>query len=239
MDNLPTELLEIIFCHLDLEDILVFDITNFNWYHVFNIRFPFYNSTKNKDNYIRLLMLLYLNIKDLDIYSIDDDFIAKYKNILHIFDIDKLHTEDIIIIDSTSNMIEIPMNILNFDNLMILNLSNNYIKELPDSFIQLKHLRILGLSNNEFDTIPEILFFMNNLVDLDLSYNKIVKIPTSITSAISPRYLNLRGNRINKLPYKYYKLKDMYMIDQIILYDNPLKLKMYNIPLKMRNIIKI
>ena len=57
---------------------------------------------------------------------------------------------------SDKNLIEVPREIFNFNNITQLDLSKNLISELPDDFSKLSNLEYLNLGANLIDVFPKV-----------------------------------------------------------------------------------
>lgn len=115
---------------------------------------------------------------------------------------------------------EVPQELMQFQNLRELDLSQNKLTSLPDNFI-FPHLQILKIEKNNLDTFPaaicqntqlrelymgrneveyisECIGNLQELVKFDIWFNPIADLPQAFTTMKKLRYLDLRGITYNK-----------------------------------------
>ena len=104
---------------------------------------------------------------------------------------------------------EIPTEIFNYADLVILDLSNdsycdesmkNVISSVPDEISNLKNLKRLNLSNNRLTYISEKLSQLRKLSYLNLFNNNLTDISEKIANMPSLNEINLEGNPFDMLP---------------------------------------
>lgn len=115
---------------------------------------------------------------------------------------------------------EVPIEIRQFKNLQVLNLSKNKLAHLPDWFTELNlfelHLTknnfkkfpksicglgslvVLKLDRNPLAALPEEIGQMHGLVTLDLWDTQIEELPPSMAQLTNLKYLDLRSTKIYK-----------------------------------------
>ncbi|MBK7127775.1 MAG: leucine-rich repeat domain-containing protein [Crocinitomicaceae bacterium] len=114
----------------------------------------------------------------------------------------------------------VPDELMQFQNLRELDLSQNKLTTLPDNFI-FPHLEILKIEKNNLDTFPpaiclntqlrelymgrnevkyisECIGNLQELVKFDIWFNPIADLPQAFTTMKKLRYLDLRGITYNK-----------------------------------------
>ena len=95
---------------------------------------------------------------------------------------------------SNANISELDTNILNYQNIEELILSENKITVLPKSIGKLSNLKWLVLSDNLLLKIPSSICKLVNLEGLFLSGNNLSKIPKNIINLKKLRWLALSEN---------------------------------------------
>jgi hypothetical protein len=88
----------------------------------------------------------------------------------------------------------------NLKNIILLDLSRNYLFELPNNLSNLKKLNELDISNNNFEYLPESLFYLNNLTILKVNNNKLKIIPSEIQSIQYLTFLDISFNHLFDIP---------------------------------------
>ncbi|XVF78746.1 hypothetical protein PTKIN_Ptkin14bG0160500 [Pterospermum kingtungense] len=111
----------------------------------------------------------------------------------------------------------IPLEIGNFSNMLLLELSINKISgSIPETIRGLRSAQGLNLLQNELQgSIPENICALERLYGLGLSFNKLNgPIPTCLTNLTSLRYLYLDSNKLSsEIPSTLWSLKDISEID--------------------------
>ncbi|AXT52922.1 hypothetical protein D1818_19630 [Aquimarina sp. BL5] len=108
---------------------------------------------------------------------------------------------------SNNQLLDIPEWIGELPNLEILDFTNNRIKKIPESIYKLKKLRYLYFSNNQLNFLPESIGKLKSLERLNLHENQIEKIPNSIGLLINLEYISFSGKI--KLPKTFRNLKKL------------------------------
>ena len=93
-----------------------------------------------------------------------------------------------------TKVLSIPVIIGQFDNLVILNLSNNGLADLPWSMLYLGKLEKLDLSRNFFEHIPRIIGYLRELRILDFRKNCLLTIPNDLLKLQKLHTLDLAEN---------------------------------------------
>lgn len=101
----------------------------------------------------------------------------------------------------------IPLNIANFTNLKILEISNNLISTLPDAILQLPLTTLIMKNNRLVNSGLPKLFGKLNLKDCRLSGNNFSNFPEQLLEIKSLEYLYLGNNSITELPKEIDALK--------------------------------
>ena len=91
-------------------------------------------------------------------------------------------------------VLSIPVIIGQFDNLVILNLSNNGLTDLPWSMLYLGKLEKLDLSRNFFEHIPRIIGYLRELRNLNFRKNCLRTIPNDLLKLEKLQTLDLAEN---------------------------------------------
>lgn len=100
---------------------------------------------------------------------------------------------------TSRNMLYIPDEISELENLQILDFSNNFIEHITSRISRLQNLQKLYLKNNRIEKLPEEIGQLQNLIELDLSGNKIESLPESINNLKNLTIFYLSGNPIDEL----------------------------------------
>ena len=143
--------------------------------------------------------------------------------------------------DLFSEMEEIPDEVFDLDDLVILNISGGYgqtrtkIKRIPPAIERLKCLETLVLSKNQIRELPMELFNLKALRQLYLEKNNIEVIPKEIENLKELRKLDLSSNSLKELPSTVGELINLetFYLDNNLLTKLPLEIG------KLRNLIKI
>ncbi len=88
---------------------------------------------------------------------------------------------------------EFPLEIIQFKNLEILDLSNNKLESIPKEISKLKKLKRVILSKNNLVDFPLVFLQMNELVYIDLWDNYIENLPAEIKQKENLQFLDIRG----------------------------------------------
>uniref|UniRef100_A0A336KQ08 CSON014292 protein n=1 Tax=Culicoides sonorensis TaxID=179676 RepID=A0A336KQ08_CULSO len=136
----------------------------------------------------------------------------------------------------------IPMAVLKFTNLQVLDISSNNLTEIPDVINQCpivtliaknnkltneslpkvmfaggKTIKEINLSGNRLENFPEQLLELRNLKYLYLGGNQIGSIPTTVSKMQSLQLLSMSGNQLKDVPETVGKLKNL---QALVLADN-------------------
>ncbi|CAD8095569.1 unnamed protein product [Paramecium primaurelia] len=115
--------------------------------------------------------------------------------------LDKL-SQSILELDASNNLFnQFPNQLKYYNNLKILNLSNNQIQEIPIKFY-LPNLEKLILSDNQIKQLPSSLFKLRTLRELNLNNNNIEYLPSELFQ-LKLTYLGLRSNLFTTIPAKF------------------------------------
>lgn len=152
-----------------------------------------------------------------------------------------------------NQLISFPQNLFKFENITILDVSNNGLEVLPDVFEHCKlttliaknnclqndslpktftpnpNLRELNLSGNHFETFPEQVIDLVNLKYLYLGGNKIKSISKNVWKLSNLQILSIGGNQIIEVPSTVGQLTQLHAL---VLCDN----KIENLPSKIANL---
>ncbi|KAL7717458.1 Leucine-rich repeat containing protein [Entamoeba marina] len=111
---------------------------------------------------------------------------------------------------SSNSFNSFPMSITTCSNLVVLNMSNNYLDSLPDiSYSCFAKLEVLLLGINIIDRLPNTMSELTNLTRLHLEHNKLSKIPDSLFSMTKLVSLFLNCNQVPELPDQFSLLTNL------------------------------
>ncbi|MBD3229047.1 MAG: TIR domain-containing protein, partial [Candidatus Lokiarchaeota archaeon] len=121
-----------------------------------------------------------------------------------------LDFKNLIYLDLSHNRIEeLPLNIANLISLKFLDLRFNRIEMLPDSIGNLKNLQVLSLSNNLLTGIPNTIGELKKLKRCDLNDNMLSYLPKSFGSLNKLKVLSLWNNKLGELKDTFGNLKSL------------------------------
>ena len=103
----------------------------------------------------------------------------------------------------------VPDEITQFHRLILLNLNWSRLRYVPDDLNHLSNLRQLYLNHNQLTSIPASLGHLSNLMILNLSNNLLTSIPDSLGNLIKISYLDLSGNYLTSLPDSLGRLQSL------------------------------
>lgn len=129
-------------------------------------------------------------------------------------------------------IIEIPKEIGNLNDLKSLSLPNNKISELPIEMINLINLKSLDLSSNQLTKIPKEIENLTSLEYLYLSNNQISEVSKKIGNLTNLKILYLFGNHISEIPKEIGNLTNL---EELWLYDN----QIHQIPKEIGNLMHL
>jgi hypothetical protein len=95
------------------------------------------------------------------------------------------------------------------------------IKNLPEEIGNLKNLVVLNLGRNGIQSVPNQIASLTNLKVLRLDYNDILEIPSFISNFKNLQELDLTGNQNIELPNSLSELKNL----KVYMKNNSLKIK--------------
>ncbi len=107
----------------------------------------------------------------------------------------------------------IPIELFQFQNLEVLNLSKNKIQDLPDQFASLVKLQELDLGRNKMTVFPLELANLTSLKILHLDRNQITKIPQQIASLQALETLDLYANAIEDFGEGLFALPNLKLLN--------------------------
>ncbi|EAT46473.1 AAEL002336-PA, partial [Aedes aegypti] len=109
--------------------------------------------------------------------------------------------ENLVELDVSRNDIgDIPDDIKHLRSLQILDFSSNPIHRLPAGFSQLRNLTILGLNDMSLTSLPQDFGCLSKLESLELRENLLKHLPESISQLTNLERLDLGDNEIEELP---------------------------------------
>ena len=103
----------------------------------------------------------------------------------------------------------LPLEVLSFPHITVLNLSDNHLNTLPDAITTLSELKTLNLCNNKLTSIPKIIFKISSLRFLKLEHNEISHLPTTICQLSELKYLDIADNKLTSLPKEFCQLSKL------------------------------
>ena len=103
---------------------------------------------------------------------------------------------------------EIPEEVTQFKNMIVLGLGENSISEIPDFVFRLEKLQHLGCSHNNISFIPEGISGLKDLTTFKCWNNQISTVPVALLSLPNIQIIELKGNNIPKAEQK--KLRKEY-----------------------------
>ncbi|MEM1171150.1 MAG: leucine-rich repeat domain-containing protein, partial [Cyanobacteria bacterium P01_H01_bin.35] len=110
-------------------------------------------------------------------------------------------------------LVEVPGDVWELEQLEVLNLSGNKLTSLPESISKLSNLTRLDLSENQLTSLPESISKLSNLTSLDLSSNQLTSLPESISKLSNLTRLDLSENQLTSLPESISKLSNLTRLD--------------------------
>ncbi|GBP89731.1 Leucine-rich repeat-containing protein 47 [Eumeta japonica] len=118
---------------------------------------------------------------------------------------------------SSNQIVELPK-LMDFPNLIILNVSNNKMKSFMDiTESNLPHLSDLNLKGNEIDTIPAcIARSLPSVKNFDIGDNQLKTVPGELANMAKLKDVNLKGNKLSDK--RLMKLVDQCRTKQILDY---------------------
>ena len=113
---------------------------------------------------------------------------------------------------SSSNLINLPEEVLTLDTLRLLRLDYNYLTQLPANLPKLLNLEILTVSFNRLKALPSTISGLSNLKEMSLESNDIEVIGNEISGLKSLRVLSIYHNPLSYLPCS---IKDLVCLKEL------------------------
>jgi Leucine-rich repeat (LRR) protein len=150
-----------------------------------------------------------------------------------------------------------PVEILEFKNLIELDLTNNSIEQIPSWVQKLTNLQILILRGNKLNEVSEFVFYLPSLKELDLwgnsistfsidhpitetrleylnlSMNKFTDLPKAVIKLTHLKKILLDNNQLTKIPSEIFEMKDL---EYAYLYHN--NISDFEAPQSIKNHLK-
>jgi len=117
-----------------------------------------------------------------------------------------------------NNLTEVPREVQQMTNLVLLLLPHNHIAALPNWIGDLKNLEVLDVSDNDLSELPNEIGGLVNLSSLSANYNQLLLLPDSIERMSKLQSLKLSVNRLAELP----PLATMTSLEELAVNDNNL-----------------
>jgi hypothetical protein len=121
------------------------------------------------------------------------------------------------------NAEELDLRFLNIDNLppeigqltelIVLRLGGNELSSLPHDIGQLKKLIYLSLMGNQFTLIPKEIFELHGMIELGLAQNKITVLDPAFAQLTALEWLDLGGNKLTSLCPEICQLTHLHGLD--------------------------
>jgi Leucine-rich repeat (LRR) protein len=105
-----------------------------------------------------------------------------------------------------TNIVVIPVELLQFPRLVDLSLSYKKLKILPSWITGLKTVKIINLSSNEFKKFPNELLSLRQLKEIDFWGNDLTYLPQNFGNLVQLKKLNLSANNLTRLPKSFASL---------------------------------
>lgn len=107
---------------------------------------------------------------------------------------------------------QVPAEIIQFTNLVELDLRKNKLTDLPANFI-FPHLKTLHLGQNKFQVFPTVLCQNTSLTHLYMGKNAISEIPECIGNLVYLQKLDLWFNTVSTIPESMVQLRNLRSLD--------------------------
>lgn len=103
----------------------------------------------------------------------------------------------------------IPMAVLKFNNLKVLDISSNNLTKIPDVINQCPLVTLIAKNNKlTNESLPKVLFAKGKSIkEINLSGNRFEYFPEQLIELHSLRYLYLGGNQITSIPTTVSKMQ--------------------------------
>ncbi len=155
-----------------------------------------------------------------------------YRSVL----LDKLESSEKKSFSAVFNLIKDPDRflqriIIREQQIIRLDLSNQYLNVLPREFLRLSALEELNLNNNRLTTLPDYLFELVTLEKLILAKNQLTILPEKIGKLVHLKELDLSYNKLSSLPESLGELSLLEFLD--LSYNSSL----VKLPSSLKNIL--
>jgi Leucine-rich repeat (LRR) protein len=117
-----------------------------------------------------------------------------------------------------NNFNEFPVEILNINSIIELNLSSNQLKTLPD-LSSLSNLEILKVGRNQISVLSPSIGKLTKLTLIELDHNLLTSVPSEIGNLSALKDFEFAYNKLTSLPKEVANLKN---VDEVDLKDNPI-----------------
>ena len=118
------------------------------------------------------------------------------------------------------------------EQVISLNISENYLRRIPNAIYKLKQLQKFDCSNNQIKKISKKICKLTQSQTFDCSHNQIKKIPKEISTLTHLQSFKCNYNKIKKIPKEITNLKQL---EDLECSNNNIK----KIPKKISNLIKL
>jgi hypothetical protein len=113
------------------------------------------------------------------------------------------------------NLMSIPQEIVELQNLKSLSLEFNQISEIREEISNLASLKHLFLNYNQIKVIPDSIGNLSSLESLSITHNGIASLPTSIKKLKNLTHIYVRGTKIHQAP-KFLKASEFDDLNETI-----------------------
>jgi internalin A len=93
---------------------------------------------------------------------------------------------------------EVPAEVAQFTNVIVLGFGANNIKEIPEFICNLENLQALGFSHNQISNIPDDIARLTNLTSFRCWNNLLTRVPNALLNLPNIQVIELKGNPIPK-----------------------------------------
>ena len=135
-----------------------------------------------------------------------------------------LNPENVIYLDLSNQTEGLPnIDFSRFKNLQYLNLKNNHLTKIPEGIYLIKTLKTLDLSGNDFDQLPNEFSKLENLEEVYLNDESKINLPETLqvlSQLPKLKRLHLENDNITTLPKEILSFKKL---EYLYLNDNKLK----------------
>ncbi|CAJ0947015.1 unnamed protein product, partial [Mesorhabditis belari] len=134
-----------------------------------------------------------LNLQDLGYLEIPQDLLRKKPGMF-----DPLRVS---VLNLSRNRLLCANEIVIFENLISLDLSNNQLMDVPKDIGKLGKLRVFEARNNMIEDFPDSMSLLTNIEVFNVAGNHLTVFPTVCLEMLKLRQLYLGGNHISELPF--------------------------------------